>query len=328
MESDHEDDFDNSDDEKLDRFDYSAYREAPESRSSSPIDLLDDVTFLMPRDQPEPEPSKSTVRLETKEDLIKFHEDPQAEATHFPRVESPVLDESAFDTIEESLPAPDSFDLSRYVILQEHETVDLTKHLLNDDNLVIDDTLLDDITGKLSVEESKDYEKPFQGLQAMMKPPFQHVLKPNPTVSKIIVNEDGTKHIFVPDTPKSRPLDLTPTQDNEVRDTTQDIPPSSFDFSQYIDHPEYIDDPNPFANDIPISPDEPKFYEKPNDDLDELEDYDLSWMVAKTKRKRTKKSFFSKSGSSFRSLRNSTSSQSDSSSVAHPKKDFRYAGSG
>lgn len=59
------------------------------------------------------------------------------------------------------------------MILQEHETLDLTKHLLNDESLVIDDNLLDDIAGKLSVEESKDYEKPFEGLQGMMKSPFQ-----------------------------------------------------------------------------------------------------------------------------------------------------------
>jgi hypothetical protein len=93
VESDHEDDSVESDDGKLDKFDYSAYRESP---TPTPIDLLDDVTFLVSRDQLEETPNTQAtsqiVHLETKEDLIKFHKDPEGEATQFPRVESPIID--------------------------------------------------------------------------------------------------------------------------------------------------------------------------------------------------------------------------------------------
>jgi hypothetical protein len=335
VESDHDDDFSDVDDTKLDKFDYSAYRENP---TPTQIDLLDEASFLVDRDQLNPEPQSNeiptSVRLETKEDLIKFHEDPEAEATEFPRVQTPTIEESTFEDIEESIPTTNYFDLSRYVIHRNDEPLDLTKHLLEEEPLVIDDALLDEVSAKLSVEESKDYEQPYQGLQGMMKSPFQFVTKPPPTVSKIILNEDKTKHIFIKDTDELPRLEAIPptTHDSDITDeyTTDEGPETAtepFDFSKYIDHPEYIDDPNPFIDDPSIPSDEPKFYEKPSVDTDLEENDDSIWKVA-TKRKRKKKvSLSTKPAVPSPSSNSSPSSQSDSSSVVHPKKDFRYAGS-
>ena len=82
-------------------------------------------------------------------------------------------------------------------------------------------------------------------------------MKPNPTVSKIILNNDGTKHIFVRDNHDVPQLDMIPptTHDNDVSDghRTQDTASSPFDFSKYIDHPEYMDDPNSFIDSIHLS---------------------------------------------------------------------------
>jgi hypothetical protein len=163
----------------------------------------------------------------------------------------------------------------------------------------------------------------------MMKSPFQFVQKPPPTTSKIVPNEDKTKHIFVKDKDKLPRLEpIPPTVSNDI----YEAPTEPFDLSKYIDHPEYIDEPNPFSDQaIPL--DEPKFYEKPTVDIDLQDDDDNIWQVATTKRKRkSKKSFLSKAfpatATSPSPSNSSPSSQSQSSSTARPTKDFRYAGSG
>lgn len=317
IDSDHDDDFDETDDSKLDKFDYSAYREIPETPTT--VDLLDDTSFLVNRVEldPIPDPAPNDIpitRLETKDDLIQFHSDPEVEVSHFPRVETPPIAANVFEDIQENTPS--NLDLTRYVLLNDTVPVDLTQHILQDESFVIDETLLDDVQDKLSVEESKSYEEPYQGYRGTMKPPFNSVPKPIPTISKIVLNEDKTKHIFI------REDDDLPGLERVPPSVSNNTPTTPFDFSKYIDHRDYIDDPNPFLDDPSISPDEPKFYQKPDDPLDS--DIDTSWIVATTKRKRKKKSFLEALGVTPSP---SMSSQSDSSSTANPKKDFRYAGS-
>jgi hypothetical protein len=325
VESDHDDDFSDTQEARLAQFDYSAYREEP---TPTQIDLLDDASFLVDREQLNPEPESTetptTVRLYTKEDLIQFHEDPQAEATEFPRPGTPSvppIDANTFEDIEETVSPSDPFDLSQYAIHRDDEPFDFTKHILTEESLVIDDALLDQVDKQLSVEETKDYEEPYEGYQGMMKSPYQFVHKPPPTTSKIVLNEDKTKHIFVKGDDKLPRLEPIPPA---ISDDTPEIISQPFDFSQYIDHPEYIDDPDPFFADPTVPPDEPKFYEKPTVETD-LEDDDITWELTTSKRKRKKKK--SKGMSPSPSSDSSPSSQSETSSTANPKKDFRYAGS-
>jgi hypothetical protein len=332
VESDHDDDFSDTQEARLAQFDYSAYREEP---TPTQIDLLDDVSFLVDREQLNPEPESTetptTVRLHTKEDLIQFHEDPQAEANEFPRPKTPPIpniDPSTFEDIEESSPTTRQFDLSACAIEQTNEPLDLTKYLLTDDTLDLDEEVLNQtidfqwsMNELCGIEESKDYEKPYEGYQGMMKSPYQFVHKPPPTTSKIVLNEDKTKHIFVKGDNKLPPLEPIPPA---ISDDTPEIVSQPFDISQYIDHPEYIDDPNPFFPDPTIPPDEPKFYEKPTVET-EFENDDTIWELTTSKRKRKKKK--SKGTSPSVLSDSSPSSQSETSSTANPKKDFRYAGS-
>jgi hypothetical protein len=204
VESDHDDDFSQADEARLDKFDYSAYRE---DSTPTQIDLLDDVSFLLDREQLDPEPKSANISsnvhllLDTKEDLIKFHEDPQVVPTEHSKEHIPTIDASTFEDIEESSPTTRQFDLSACAIEQTNEPLDLTKYLLTDDPLDLDEDFLNQtidfqwsMNELCGTEEHKDYEEPYEHYRGMMKSPFQFVQKPPPTTSKIVLNEDKTKH--------------------------------------------------------------------------------------------------------------------------------------
>jgi hypothetical protein len=121
----------------FEKFDYSAYREEPEPKTKQPIDILDDVSFQVNRASLSNSPKEQETKfvpplLETKEDLIKFHEDPQVDKPIPPKPDLRTLVEADFERLDDSeestesntevldysnhTETPAKFDFSQYLV--------------------------------------------------------------------------------------------------------------------------------------------------------------------------------------------------------------------
>jgi len=313
---------------------------------------LDDTSFLEDRYKPSPEAlafKASIANLETVEDLISFHDDPQAKV--IPNVsDSRTLTKDIFEDIES----------------EEEEEFDFSKALA--ETHIPDTSGKDDYEKETGVEESKDEhtttppqvtEFPVFG---MMKAPYDFIQKPSPTLLRIQPNDDGTKFVFTKEDvnlPELEPTTLFPAlpkHNYEQYLDTEEVDHLNVNYGQYIDDPEATltyttEDAN-----------EPKFYKKPSVEKGDSESNEKpsintvtnsnegEWQLAQRKKKRTPKNVAfcnflspksyaqaamtsSSSGSSPSSKSSSPSSKSSSSPLSKSdttsigKKDFQEAGS-
>jgi len=312
------------------------------------VDLLDDASFLEEY-KPSPEAlafKASIANLETVEDLISFHDDPQAKV--IPDVsDSRTLTKEIFEDIES----------------EEEEKFDFSKALAENHNP--DTSGKDNHEKETGVEESKDEHTttPPQAKEfpvfGMMKAPYDFIQKPSPTLSRIQPNDDGTKFVFTKeddDLPELEPTTLFSSHDYEQYLDTDKV--DHLD----VDYEHYIDDPEATLTYTSEDADEPKFYKKPsiekgvsetngkpsiNEGTDSNEG---EWQLAQRKKKRIPKngafcSFLSpksyaqaamtssssgsspSSKSSSPSSKSSLSPQSKSDITSIGKKDFQEAGS-
>ena len=298
------------------------------------IDLLDDTSFLKDQYKPSPEivAFKATIaNLETVEDLISFHDDPQADVT------TKVLD-------NRTLTKEDFEDIES----EEEEEFDFSKALA--ETHITDPSSEDDPEKLMGVEESKsehtttppqETKSPVFG---MMKAPYDFIQKPSPTLSRIQPNDDGTKFVF------TKEDDDLP----ELEPQTLFTEPLEHDYAQYlvtedddrvnIQYNEYIDDPEVTPPCIVEDTNEPKFYKKPSVETNTTNTVDGEWQVAQGKKKKTKKgpttfcnflspksyaqaAMSSSSSGSSPSSKSSTSPLSKSDTPSTSKKDFQEAGS-
>jgi hypothetical protein len=249
-------------------FDYSRYREEPDTTNN--VDLLDtpSPTFLVNRaslEEPSVEPEELPP-LETREDLIKFHEDPESSKQIPLRPDIRTLSKDDFE-VEQTADTPgysstQVFDYSAYA--SPEPNFDFNQYLR-------DEYQEDQPT--VGIEESKDEPSPSLEMNfGMMKSPFDFVQKPSPTTSRIVPNADGSGFVFYKENDEIPKLETirSPTPNPETLTIAQDtglVPPN------------YMDDPTPFVSD------EPKFYEKPPTQT-ELDDD--AWKLA-SRRKPKKK---------------------------------------
>jgi hypothetical protein len=267
--------------ETYEKFDYSAYKEEPVVESNTPIDLLDDVTFLMDRatlsDAPEEEEPKPLLpKLDTVQDLMSFHQDPQAELATVPVPDSRTLTQADFELTESDKgtddPNTSTFSYTSYKAETEQPvTFDFSNYL--DDYIVHDDEFA-------GVEESKEEVLGDGSPQEMMKPPFDHVPKPSPTKTKIVPNEDGSKFVFKQDSDNTTIEHDEPPELEAIPPPPEEEPTTQvFDYTQYLDS----DFPT-FSEDN----EEPKFYEKPALTVNTAEENTTGWTPVATKRKSKK----------------------------------------
>jgi hypothetical protein len=287
------------------------------------------LPFLTPPE--EEQPNVPFPKLDTVQDLISFHEDPQAEPATVPVPDSRTLTQADFELTDSDKGTDDpnvsTFSYASYKTETEKSvTFDFSNYL--DDHIVHN-------YESAGVEESKEEHPNGESPPEMMKAPFDNVPKPSPTKTKIVPNEDGSKFVFKRDSDGST---FTATKEDEPPELKATPPPTMDPEqpTQLFDYTQYLDSEFPaFSEDN----DEPKFYEKPALTVDTTEEDTTGWTV--TKKHKSKKPKQPMSGicsylspkSYVKAAMSSSSgstptSQSDQQSVppAHGEQDFHQAG--
>lgn len=255
-------------------FDYSRYREEPDTPTN--VDLLDTPppTFLVNRaslEEPSVEPEELPA-LETREDLIKFHEDPEASKQIPPRPDMRTLTKDDFE-VEETADTPSEpntqvFDYSAYA--SPEPNFDFNHYMRYE---------YQEDQPTVGVEESKDEPPPSLEMNfGMMKSPFDFVQKPSPTVSRIVPNADGSRFVFFKENEHVPQVET-------IRPSTPNLEALTIAQDTGLIPPNYMDDPTPFISD------EAKFYKKPPTQTEPDSD---AWTLAS--RRKPKKKNAPKSG--------------------------------
>lgn len=310
-------------DTTYEKFDYSTYRERPDPEPSSiqPIDQLEEVSFLLERtdleDDPEEEEPTPLPPLDTVQDLLSFHADPEANKSIPERHESRTLSQADFELTDDidNATGPNQGTIDYSTLVGSPNKFDYSQFLVEADAALH------------GIEESKEESSPDE----MMKPPFDHVKKPTPTKTRIVPNEENSKFVFTKNDSECEipPLEAIPPPSQEQESPHPGVftsivePPENAGF---FDYTKYLDDPM-----VP-PPHEATFSEKPVIQTNMEENTNEEWTVAtrrKPKRKQTPTSNICSflSPKSYAEAAISSSSSGSSPSSKSDQQDFQQAGS-